>query len=682
MEIEIEEEPTEVVIDTGSGCSLISKIFLESIGREIEQTTNVDLIDVNGSKKRALGKIRIATSINGERIAMIEMQVTDAYNYNVILGNDWLVKMRAEINPELEIITMRSHGQEDTYPIKTFRDQQILYLEGDEEYESQEIKQTNTFFLDNEQTYDINELIQKYKNGDDWDDLEEEELEYMITEQQLNDIPGEKPPKPLPEYLTDQQKENVESLLWEYDRMFAKGLFDLGKADRVEHRIPIKEEFPFPVWTKRRYYSDEDTKFMREEIQKMFAAGIIQDSHGSWSSAPVMVPKKNGKKRACIDFRPLNKRTHKDKYPLPEIERILKSFKGAKYYTTLDAASGYWQVMMAPEDRQKTAFQFEQGYYEFKVMPFGLTNAPATFQRLMDSILRDLIGDFVQVYLDDIIIYSRTWEEHMEHIETIFQRLEKAGLKLGRDKCDFAQKEIDFLGHIVNREGIKPDPKKLELIQNWKPPTNKSEIRSFVGLMSYYRQFIENFAVIATPLTSMQGEKKIFKWGKEQQEAFETLKEKMLEAAPLEHPDFNKQFIISTDASLGALGAVLSQLDEEGRERPIAFASKTLTGAETRYSPTELELLAIKWAVTDKFKQYIIGREFTVYSDHEALGKLGNNKEINNKKLARWIMALEGYDITINYRSGKKNQNADALSRMNTYWNLCETWAETPRTRS
>jgi hypothetical protein len=297
----------------------------------------------------------------------------------------------------------------------------------------------------------------------------------------------------------------------------------------------------------------------------------------------------------------------------------------------------------------------------------------------MDSILRDLIGDFVQVYLDDIIIYSKTWEEHMEHIEIIFQRLEKAGMKLGRDKCDFAQQEIAFLGHIVNREGTEPDPRKLELIQNWKPPTNKSEIRSFMGMMSYYRSFIENFAVIATPLTSLQGEKKIFKWEKEQQEAFEKLKEEMLKAAPLEHPDFNKPFVISTDASLGALGAVLSQVDEQGRERPIMFASKTLTGAETRYSPTELELLAIKWAVTDKFRQYIIGREFTVYSDHEALGRLGNNKEINNKKLARWIMALEGFDITINYRPGKKNQNADALSRMNTYWNLCEYWAETPR---
>jgi hypothetical protein len=200
-----------------------------------------------------------------------------------------------------------------------------------------------------------------------------------------------------------------------------------------------------------------------------------------------------------------------------------------------------------------------------------------------------------------------------------------------------------------------------------------------MGMMSYYRSFIENFAVIATPLTSLQGEKKIFKWEKEQQEAFEKLKEEMLKAAPLEHPDFNKPFVISTDASLGALGAVLSQVDEQGRERPIMFASKTLTGAETRYSPTELELLAIKWAVTDKFRQYIIGREFTVYSDHEALGRLGNNKEINNKKLARWIMALEGFDITINYRPGKKNQNADALSRMNTYWNLCEYWAETPR---
>ena len=194
--------------------------------------------------------------------------------------------------------------------------------------------------------------------------------------------------------------------------------------------------------------------------------------------------------------------------------------------------------------------------------------------------------------------------------------------------------------------------------------TTKKEVRSFVGLMSYYRSFVENFATIAKPLTSIMGETKVFEWKEEQQEAFELLKERMLEAAPLEHPDFQKEFIVSTDASMGALGAVLSQMDDEGRERPIMFASKMLTDTQSRYSPTELELLAIKWAVTEKFRKYLIGRKFTVQTDHQALKELGKNKEINNRKLQRWLITLGGFNMKIEYKMGKKNQNADALSRM------------------
>ena len=406
MNVEIEGEETEVVIDTGSGCSLISKHYLETIGRIIDQPTNMDLIDVNGNRKRALGKSRIRVSVDGERLVYINMQVTDASNYKIILGNDWIVKMKAEINPELETITLKSHGQKQSYNIKTFRDIKTFHIEGDDEFEPQDIIETNAYFLesDNEQTYDINDLIKSYQDGDDWDEMIEEETEWMIKEERLNDVPGEKEVKPLPEHLTEQQKEELEDLLWENEFLFAKDLFELGEADRVEHNIPIKtDEFPYPVWSGKRSYSQVHNAFIKEETQKMLSAGIIRESSSDWSSAPVIVEKKNKKLRLCIDFRQLNTRTHKDKYPLPEIEGILKSFNGAQYYTTLDLASGYWQIMIAEEDRKKTAFRVENGFYEFIRMPFGLTNAPATFQRLMDSIFRDMIGENVRVYLDDII---------------------------------------------------------------------------------------------------------------------------------------------------------------------------------------------------------------------------------------------------------------------------------------
>jgi hypothetical protein len=301
-------------------------------------------------------------------------------------------------------------------------------------------------------------------------------------------------------------------------------------------------------------------------------------------------------------------------------------------------------------------------------MPFGLTNAPATFQRLMDSVLRDEIGEFVQVYLDDVIIYSKTWLEHLEHIEKVFVKLHKAGLKLGPKKCKFAQDQIEFLGHIVTAEGIKPDPKKLELVKHWPQPTNKRGVRSFLGFMSYYRNFIEGFSAIAHNLHKVTKEKEEFTWGEPQQKAFDELKEKMLNTIVLNHPDYDKPFILSTDASGGGLGAILSQIDEHGKERPVAFASKSLTGAQTNYSATELELLAVIWAVTHKFSQYLLGNDIIVYSDHEALKYLVNKTKTENvsKRIQKWLMKLSGYQITVEYKSGTKNRNVDALSRMNS----------------
>src|SRR5207302_3701286 len=361
-------------------------------------------------------------------------------------------------------------------------------------YETQEVIQQNAFFVDSEeeQIVDINDLIKRYSE-DSWnnEEMTEEEMEILINEERLNDAPGEGEEKPLPEHLTVQQKNELEDLLWERNYMFAENLFELGEADRERHKILTKDqEFPYPVFTGKRNYSEEHNKFMKEEVQKMLSAGIIQESSGDWSSAPVIVEKKPGpdgvkKLRMCIDFRKLNARTEQDRYPIPEIEGILRSFHGAKYYTTLDLASGYWQIVIEEQDQKKTAFQIENGFYEFIRMPFGLTNAPATFQRLMDSILRDIIGEFVRVYLDDIIIYSENWEDHIEHITEVFNRLEKAGLRMGKDKCDFAKEEISFLGHIVNKNGIEPDPKKLELIKDWKELLQKKKTRSFVGLMSY-----------------------------------------------------------------------------------------------------------------------------------------------------------------------------------------------------
>ena len=243
---------------------------------------------------------------------------------------------------------------------------------------------------------------------------------------------------------------------------------DLGETDIYLHTIPTNETHK--VYHRPRKYSRRQLRFIREEVQKLLKAGVIQKSKSPWGFPPVIVDKKNGSQRLCIDYRKLNDVTIRDSYPLPNIAETLDSFHGAKYFSTLDLTSGYWQMKIHPKDRAKTAFNTRHGHFEFVRMPFGLTNAPASFQRLMDRVLEQEIGDFVQVYLDDIIIYSETWEEHLIHLNKVLERLEKAGLKLSKEKCKFGETELEFLGHIISRDGIKPDPNKIEKIKNWPTP--------------------------------------------------------------------------------------------------------------------------------------------------------------------------------------------------------------------
>ena len=639
MEVEIFGEEIEVVIDTGAAISLITKDYLESTGRTIEEASNVDLTDANGRKKRALGRVKnVEVTVEGRRLVKMDMEVTEATNYDVILGNDWLVKNKAEIKPAEETITLGAHGQRQDYWIKVFKDIYKYKIPENDDYEEQEIIERTVF----------------HTEGEDFE---------WIYETRDFEFEGMEEINP---FLDEEQMEQLDNLLWDYQGIFAEDLCDLGRTDQEEHTINTGENYPVHII--RRNYAEKDKEFMKEEVERMLEAGVIQHSKSAWSSPPVIVPKKGGKKRFCIDYRKLNQITEKDKYPLPKIEDILTKFNGAKYYTTLDLASGYWQIQIKEEDRKKTAFTTENGFYEFVKMPFGLTNAPATFQRTMDLIFREEIGDFIQVYLDDIIIYSQTWEEHIEHIEEVFQKLHEAGLKLGRDKCDFAKEEIEFLGHVITQEGIKADPKKIQVAKDWETPQTVKQIRSFVGFMSYYRKFIKDFSTIAKPMTLLTQKDQEFNWGEKQQKAFDQLKQILIEEIVLTHPDMDKPFIVSTDASGEGLGAIISQEDENGNVRPIEFASKTLVGAEGNYSATELELLAVKWAVTRKFNKYLLGgQQFKLITDHQALVSILNNKKevkTNSKRMQKWIIELEGYNMTVEYNPGKHQTNVDELSRM------------------
>jgi len=461
--------------------------------------------------------------------------------------------------------------------------------------------------------------------------------------------------------INEKQERELRNLIGKYKDVCVIDGTKLGKTNIVKHRVNIGDNKP--IAQKPYKTNDEKKKVIKEEIDKMLKEGIIKESHSPWASPVVIVIKKDGSNRFCIDYRKLNAATVTDAHPLPRIDDLLEQFRGANWFSSIDLASGYWQIEMEEEDKEKTAFTCHLGLYEFNVMPFGLTNAPPTFQRMMNKILKDWLYEFAVVYIDDIMIYSKTYEEHLEHIEKVLSKLREVNLMLKLKKCKWCEQNIEFLGHIVGKGGLKPDPGKIEKIKNLKIPRNVKDVRAVLGLCSYYRKFIKGFSKVAKPMNELLKKDRKFEWTEKCQEAFEELKQKLIEHPILEYPDFEKEFILMTDASGEGLGAVLAQLNNENNEIVIAYASRSLRDAEKNYPITEQECLAIVWGI-EHFHKYLVGRKFTIITDHSALKTIKTAHIPKKGRRARWMMELQQYDFEIKHRSGKENSNADALSRL------------------
>ena len=373
----------------------------------------------------------------------------------------------------------------------------------------------------------------------------------------------------------------------------------------------------------------------------------------------ILVTKKDGSIHLCVDFRRVNDLTLKDSYPLPRIDDSIDALRGSKWFSTLDLASGYWQVPMDPKDIEKTVFTTPFGLYHFKVMPFGLANAPATFERMMERVLSGLYWETCLIYIDDVIVFSKTFDEHIVRLHQVLSRLKEANLKLSPAKCKLFRHEVEYLGHIVSQHGVGTDPKKTKAIREWPTPRNAKEVRSFVGLCSYYRRFVRGFADIARPLHKLV-ELDEFCWSGECDEAFNTLKKALTSPPILAYPVDVGLFILDTDASGQGLGAVLSQVQDDG-ERAIAYYSRALSRAEQQYCVTRRELLAVVESVKH-FHHYLYGRHIVIRTDHGSLKWLMRFKNPEGQ-IWRWLQVLNTYDFEIQHRPGTQHKNADGLSR-------------------
>jgi hypothetical protein len=421
-----------------------------------------------------------------------------------------------------------------------------------------------------------------------------------------------------------------------------------------EHIIELEERAKRVITTPYRHpkmYKDE----IEKAIKELLDMGHIRPSTSPFASSVVLVKKKDGTMTMCIDFRALNKKTIKNRYPIPRIDELLDELHGANYFTKIDFHSGYHQIKMREEDISKTNFRCHYDHYEFLVMPFGLTNAPTTFQSCMNHVFNKQLRKHLLVFFDDLLIYSKTWDEHLRHVDQILSIMEEQSLNAKESKCEFGMTEVLYLGHIIGAKGVQVHQEKIKAIMEWPTPKTLTELRGFPGMCMYYRKFVKGFSQLCAPLTDLT-KKGAFKWDKEAQITMDKMKKVMSTCPVLALPDFSLPFTLECDAFGEGIGAVLMQ-----KRYPLAYESQKLRGLELLYNIYDKEMLAIMYALA-KFRQYHVGARFVVKSDHNSLKYLLEQKDLNERQ-QKWVSRIQAYDFDIEFVKGKNNVVADALSR-------------------
>ncbi|KAD4180266.1 hypothetical protein E3N88_28857 [Mikania micrantha] len=441
----------------------------------------------------------------------------------------------------------------------------------------------------------------------------------------------------------------------EFPEVFPDDLPGLTPARPVEFRIDlVPGETPIAKSPYR--VAPSEMQELSNQLQELLDKGFIRPSYSPWGAPVLFAKQKDGSFRMCIDYREVNKLTIKNRYPLPMIDDLLDQLQGAQYFSKIDLRYGYHQLRVQEEDIQKTAFRTRYGHYEFIVMPFGLTNATAVFMDLMNRVCKPYQDQFVIVFIDDILIYSKSKAEHEQHLRKILELLKQEQLYAKFSKCEFWLREVQFLGHVVKSEGIHVDPAKIEAIKNWDTPKTPTKIRSFLGLTGYYRKFISHFSKIALPLIKLTQKSEQFAWEQKQKDAFQTLKQKLCDTPILSLLEASYDFVVYCDASHQGLGCVLMQ-----RDKVIAYSSRQLKIHEKNYTTHDLELGAVVFALKI-WRHYLYGTKCTIFTDHKCLQHIFDQKELNMRQ-RRWVELLNNYDYVIKYHPGKANVVADALSR-------------------
>ncbi|UYV68027.1 hypothetical protein LAZ67_5002857, partial [Cordylochernes scorpioides] len=670
----------EALVDTGADLSVVDLRTALDTGHGISKLAKI-CAGPDGKKLDMVGSIFLNIKIDDETLSH-NFVILKTHLRTLILGRDFLKKMNAKIDCKQETIKYDLTNNHDEInfemlKIKSAKDSIVpecsmklikaLVETEDGEYiieESSKMFQTNGLRLARSLINVINRethiwITNPYPRP--LKIMKNQTLAFGSSPAKINvsrEREVEKNAEPrfqINENLSPKEQKELKQVLERYGDLFSSRL---GRTNLAKHRIDTEDAKP--IKHKPYRVSAKERDIIKEQIDEMLTEGIIRPSSSPWSFPVILVKKRDGKYRFCVDYRKLNNVTVKDVYPIPRIDEVMDTLQGSTHFSAIDLRSGYWQVEVEERDKEKTAFTTAHGLYEFNVMPFGLCNAPATFERNMENMLGNLRWQICLCYLDDVIIYSPDFPTHLKRLEAVFRCFRESNLRLNDKKCRFAFEELEILGYITSKHGIKPAEHNIKAVRNFPRPKKVKEVQSFLGMCSYYRKFIKDFSKIADPLTNLIKKSVSFTWTERQEEAFQTLKTALLSPPILGHFNPNAPTYVHTDASNIGIGATLVQ-DIGGEEKVISYLSRTLSKAEQNYSTTEKECLAVVWSMS-KLRPYLYGRHFKIVTDHHALCWLKNLKDPTGR-LARWALKIQEYDFDIIHKSGKKHLDADGLSR-------------------